>query len=302
MHNTDLINTIKYKYNIEDFLEMKNLDGYPHIFTINSKNYSYIAKLIELSKTYCKDINKFYSDIKDNKYILIPKKNIDDEYSVKYSDGIALLYDKKNNTNVKPDYSWCARCLASIHLSEINSNNLISYRDNIYNETLDILKKSHVYMDKEIREKINLIFNKIQCETLNANNEFVLCHNDPYNQNVLVSENLYKIIDTDGMGLSKKEYDIQRLLYNYAINCRDASEVNLFFSKFKEVYENETNKKIDINLFKNLYYCDFIRSIAWLYLVSNDNTRRDVNRQKKQLVLYNKSILNNIHETFINQI
>ena len=306
MYNTDiLIRTIKTRYNInqdDNSIRIKNIDGYPHVFALDFGNCSYIAKLIKLSKIYCKDINRFYNDINDNNFILIPKKTKDDKYSIEYSNMLALLYDRLNNYGTKPDYLWWSKCLASIHSTEPNDNNLVSYRSDIYNETMNLLEKSSIYMDDDIKNKVNLIFSKVQPKKLKDDNDFVLCHNDPYDQNVLIMNKMYKMIDTDGMGLSKKEYDIQRLLYNYAISCDNVAEVERFFKFFKKEYETITNKKIDIELFKNLYYCDLIRSISWLYLVSNDNTRDDFDRQKKQLLLYKKSIRNNIHELFINQL
>jgi len=105
----------------------------------------------------------------------------------------------------------------------------------------------------------------------------------------------YKLIDTDGMRLLPKEFDIQRLLHNKVNNCLRVDDAITYWNEFLNHYKN----KIDISLLKKIYVYDLIRVFSWLTLVSNDLTRIDRERQKKEFELYKESILEENHSKIL---
>ncbi len=102
----------------------------------------------------------------------------------------------------------------------------------------------------------------------------------------------YKFIDTDGIRLLPKEFDIQRLFQNEIISGKSIDEILNYWNSFYSNYHNN----IDIKLLKRLYVYDLVRVYSWLTLVSNDIKRVDKERQTKQLNLYQESILEDKHE------
>ena len=303
----DCLDNLKYRleneYNFNsDILEIKSLRQYPHIFKIYTEDETYIVKLISRSQTNFDDINLLYLLLEKNENILLPEKTKTESYSFNLDEKIVLLYKMGTPIKISPEANWWAESLNSIHLN--NPNNIFnnSFSPKIYDQTVCLLKDALNYIEEDIKEKVKVLFNQTELNNKIRYNSFVLCHNDPYVLNIVEHNKVYRMIDTEGMGFAPLEYDIQRLFYNQALICEDIQQLESFWQKFITKYENLSRKKIDLKLLKNIYLCDFIRSISWLYLVSNKEERLDRERQGELLKLYKNSIRNDMHVKILKKI
>ena len=176
------------------------------------------------------------------------------------------------------------------------------FQSDFYKQTIDLLNSAKKFMVPEIETKIIKLLMELDDKCLELNKNVVLCHNDPYDLNVMAINGEYRLIDTDGMGLSPKEYDIQRLMWNHLINSNEVDNSLTFWCSFKDNYELNVIEKIDTNLLKQLYILDLIRTTSWLYIVCNDLLRKDIERQKEQLNLFERSFYNDNHVKILKKI
>ena len=165
---------------------------------------------------------------------------------------------------------------------------------NLYNEALTILNSAFNYLDDKTKFKINILLNMIDLN-FQLDKKLVLCHSDPCDKNVMFDNQCYKLIDTDMMRLLPKEFDVQRLLYNVLINSNSVNYALDYWHSFLNNYEKDFCDVIDVNLLKNIYICDLIRTFSWLAIVSSDLSRLDRERQGEDFKLYKQSILNDNH-------
>lgn len=298
-----LFELIKTEYKIDSqILKIEPMNQYPHMFFICLPNHKIIVKCISKLQTNCFDINLFYSSLEDNEFILKPKKTRNGNYSINFEENVVLLYKECLQLHEDIEAKWWAQSLNSIHSTKINKNFFSSFSKKIYCQTITLLEQALNFMEEDIKNNVQTIFCASQLCSEKINSPFVLCHNDPYNQNVMQDKNLYKFIDTEGMGLAPLEYDIQRLFYNQALLYDDVQNLENFIEQFINKYESLIDKKINMELLKNIYSCDLIRSIAWLYLVSNDENRLDRERQSQRLELYKDSLRKGIHTKILKKI
>ena len=126
----------------------------------------------------------------------------------------------------------------------------------------------------------------------------VLSHGDPHDNNVMNNNTNIRLIDTDGARLLPREFDIARLFFNEVNREKDIDKIekyiNIFFYNYKNI--------IDMNLLKQIYVTDLLRSFSWLNLVTRDETRGDLLRQKAELKKYEESILSERHEKVLRKI
>lgn len=284
------------KYNVKfDLFKVSQLDQYPHIFKMEGPEYNLIIKIIQKSKTYCYSINQLYLDISSINCVEKPILTRDGKFTVSIGNKIVLLYEELQELKQNPSAIWWSNCLGSIHSIKVNKNYKCYYPNDFYNQTLKILSEAEKYILPKRKNKIYQLLKDVDAEVVSNKNNMTLCHNDPYNLNVMSSKQGYKLIDIDSMGLSPKEYDIQRLIYNYVINSNNIDEVIEFWTLFRDNYEKKISNNINIDLLKNIYVLDLIRTISWLYIVSNDMSRVDRKRQKEQLDLFERSLDDNRH-------
>ena len=261
-----------------------------------------IAKQMPQSRLLVDNIDELFDKLSKIECVHVPLMNVDGKYSLLIDDKILFLYSELEEINAPPSGIWWAECLADIHKTLEEKKSLKSFSNNFYDETISLLTSADKYIEKRYQYEIHNMLKTIDLKKIKEQSIFALCHQDPYILNVMRKEEDYKIIDLECMGLSPKEYDMQRLLYNYAIDENDELKVIEFWNMFKNKYENKTNDIIDIELLKNIYKLDFIRSMSWLYIVSNDLHRSDRDRQKKVLNAYKESIDNNIHTKVLKKI
>ena len=281
----EILNKLIKNYNINIPITINNMFSYPHIYFLKTKEDIFFLKII--NKVYCKDINTLYKYLNNINCVEIPIKTINGDYYLKNNLEDMILYKYLNKCNNNPSSKWWAESLKKIHQINVNNNDFINYF-NIVNEMNTLFFNANKYIDDNIKEKINSLINNTK--GLNNNIKYVLSHSDPNASNVMIDSGEFKLVDTDGMKLLPKEFDIQRLLCNKVINSNNLNDVYIFWNEFINNYNN-----IDINLLKKIYVYDLIRVFCWLTIVSNDLKRVDRQRQLKELELYKKSILDDRH-------
>ena len=245
---------------------------------------------------YCESIDILYNYLSSLDNILIPKKTINNKYSININDKIVIIY--KKILELKEDISpiWWANNLEKIHNLSIEKNFFQNYELLLYEETITLFNLAVPYFNDNIKRKLVKLLECYDYKYLRK--EIVLCHSDPNNSNVMIDGLKYKFIDTDGIRLLPKEFDIQRLLQNEIIGRKSIDEILNYWNSFYSNYHN----CIGIKLLKRLYVYDLIRVYSWLTLVSNDIKRVDRERQTKQLNLYQESIMEDKHEKVLKKI
>lgn len=289
-----IISNYDVNINLSTF-KIYQIEQYPHVFKLEDHNCSLIIKIIDKNKIHCKNLNVLYTELSNINSIEKPIFTKDKKYMSHLGNQIILLYKNLDKITKYPEPIWWSNCLSDIHFIHINNNYSNCFPHDFYVETTKLLKKAQKFMKIKIKIKIKKILKIAQASGEILNNHMVLCHNDPYNLNVMSINGEYRLIDTDGMGVSPREFDIQRLICNYLIYSNDVCSSLSFWDTFKKNYEFKTNEKIDINLLKKIYALDLIRTISWLYIVSNDLSREDRERQKERLNLFERSIRNDVH-------
>ncbi len=296
-----IINNYNLKKEVSSF-KICQLEQYPHIFKIEFHNRSLFIKLVDKNRIHCKDLNVLYSDLSNIDSVEKPILTKDNKYISLFKDKIVLLYEELKEITNNPDSIWWAKCLSSIHSISANNKYAVCFSNDFYNQTINLLNAAKELMNHEIKSKILKLFKETDVENIHLKSDMVLCHNDPYNLNVMSINGVYKLIDTDGMGMSPKEYDIQRLMWNHLINSNEVYNSLSFWNSFKNNYEPNITEQIDVDLLKKIYILDLVKTTSWLYIVSNDLSRKDTERQKEQLSLFERSFTNDNHAKILKKI
>lgn len=293
----DLLNEILKKHGCycdKSKIKIKFVNQYPHVFIICFPTYNLFVKKINKDKMNCQNLDILYQKLSNNKYIELPKKTIDDKFCFYHNEEIVIVYKELSNTKTRPTSQWWSNCLSSIHNTEIEDISFLPSKLSLEEETFNLLNSVNNTFDSLLKHKINTLLNSFD-DFKNDSKKLCLSHSDPYDDNVMQYKGEYKLIDTDGMRLLPKEFDIQRLLHSY-VNCfSNDKELLSFWHSFLDNYEKQINGKVNIKLLKHIYVYDIIRVLSWLSIVCTDETRLDLKRQKEQLKLYKDSFIEEKH-------
>lgn len=290
---TDFIKQIKDNYDIKgDFKNIKNIDGYPHIQRISFED-DFILK--KINKIYCKDIETLYNYLSQSTYVELPLKTIDGNYGLSINDKQYILYPRIKKIKGPIQSFWWAKALESIHNIPVDVNDF-NQEYTIEHEAFSLLEQSSEIVSNKARKVLYRLLDKYY-QDRNVN-KMVLSHGDPYDKNVMNDKTHIKLIDTDGVRLLPEEFDIARLFYNEVNGEDDLKKIDQYINIFFYNYKNE----IDMNLLKKLYVMDLIRSFSWLSIITKDNTRADLTRQKEELKEFKEGILSGRHEKVLKKL
>ena len=295
----DIREKIEEYLNIND-IKIEYFKEYPHVFRLLTNNSKYIGKILDKSRLLCDDINSLFSLLSQNCYLEVPVL-IDKKYGIDLDTKFIVFYNILDEIKENPSSKWWANSLSSIHLLNSSENNKKYFKTTFYDETITLFNLAREKLDYDILNYFEYILNNSNLDIDYKDIKYVLCHNDPYNLNVMKSGDNLKLIDLDCVGLSPSEYDIERLLINEIINS-DSNNFENFLHKFLEKYEEETNYRVNLSLLKKIFLLDLIRVYSWLILVTNTEGRADKNRQIFQLELRNKSIRDERINNFIKKL
>lgn len=292
-----LIDKFKNSYGILDELTVaKRIDGYPHVMSLSFGDKEYIVKRVQ--KIYCKSIETLYNYLSQSRYVELPIKTTDNRYGLMISGELFITYPlcQKPSENIKPE--WWAKALRSIHNIDINTKDF-SYDYNISEECFSLLKRTKgLFSEKLDRGIIKLLDDYYRGRNVGR---IVLSHNDPYDDNVLVDNALFKLIDTDGARLLPEEFDIQKVFHNEVNRETNQDKIDNYIITFFRNYLNYGDS-IDMGLLKKLYVIDLLRSLSWLALITRDKTREDYRRQIEELEKFKEGIISGRHHKILERL
>lgn len=291
----ELIKQIANEYNIiGNIRKIITVDGYPHINILSSDRDYFIKKV---NKIYCKNISTLYNYLSGSGFVFLPIKTINGEYEFVFDDEIYVVYPIFEEINTSIQSSWWGVALKSVHDIEVKLSDF-SQDYSIDNESFSLFDGAKEIIDENIKRNLVEMLNtyyfndKVNPETM------VLSHGDPNDSNVMICKNNMGLIDTEGMRLLPREYDIQRLFYNEVNKGLDIGEIDKYIHAFFYNYGNN----VDMKLLKKLYVIDLIRTFSWLSLITRDLSRDDIIRQKNELEKYKASILSGMHSKVLKRI
>lgn len=299
-----IVKKIIENYHVGDnsqIVRIAPLVSYPHMFRIEFPEKTLIAKQMSASRLYCTDFDNVYQALSNSQYVEIPLMTKNGNYTLNMGEQLLFLYRELQEINIPPSPIWWAECLASIHTLDEKDYFEQYFSQNIYHETVNLFNIAQPFIEPRIRAKMAELLSHVDSKIITSAN-FTICHNDPYNKNVMQKDGKYHIIDTESMGLSPKEFDLQRLLHNYVISLKNEDEVIAFWHYFKNEYEHLNESKINQELLKSIYLLDIIRSMSWLYTICSQIDRDDLARQSEALREFNESISCDVHKRILKKI
>lgn len=286
--SAELIKYMRNKYNITgDLRKVTTIDGYPHVNILSFDRDYFIKKV---NRVYCRDINTLYNYLSNSKFVFLPTKTIDGEYGFVFNNEVYVVYPVLEEMHANIQSFWWGIALKNVHNIEVKRTDF-TRNYSIDSESFDLFNKAKESIDEDIKrifgEMLDMYYfnGEINPETM------VLSHGDPNDSNVMMHKTNIGLIDTEGMRLLPREYDIQRLFYNEVNKGLDINEIDKYIHVFFYNYGNN----VDMRLLKKLYVTDFIRTFSWLSLVTKDLSRDDIVRQKCELEKYKASILSGMH-------
>lgn len=291
MKSLNIYKLLKDYYEWEDTIDsttVKAIDQYPHIYDIKSNNLKLIVKILNNTNSVADSF--LYELYSNSNNILYPIKNRNKQFYVVDKGEIIFAYKKLEPIKYLPSARWWAETLMEFHSLSYKFKSSTSDKLWDSKKVYELFKKAQCFMDSSILCELNkLTLNEPHFETI-CKQDYVLLHGDPSNRNVLMDGKILKLIDCENPLFYVKEFDIQHLLWNHLLGCSSLHEWKIFCEDFLNAYENRSNKKINIKILSFLYKMDFLKTISWLYIVSNDGARGDQRRQSNELILY-ESIL-----------
>lgn len=288
--NYSFLEKIARYYNLDiNNINVIPFDQYPHIVEINTSIGSYILK--ELSYDRKKDYHSVFNILSDCSCVLMPIESIYEEYYTVDENKIYFLYEKIDEVEINPSAEHWADLISNVHMigGDISGNCNTSFPEDLFSQCNEMLALSHKIMDP-VEYEFLLTFLNLCNKNVFLEEKKVFCVNDPCKKNVLSINGVYKLIDMENSSSNYKEYDIQHLMWNMLPEYETKEELKSFWTSFKESYEKKTGLTINKDLLKSIFILDFVRSMAWLYLVSNDNSRKDQERQRIELNIFRSRI------------
>ena len=269
---------------------------YPHITFLLGQNKDFVLK-----KIICRsgvDYDKLFQMLSSCGVVLIPC--VSQEYSYYYQDqtGTYLLYPRINNTTVTISTKWWATSFARLHGLDAKK---FDFKYTCFDEKNTVeqwLLRSAPYFDKDILSEMRWMLSLASYERESAC-DLVVSHMDASFYNVLTNNKQLFMIDSENCAISPKEFDIQHLLWNQLLIIDQKDEFSSFFYELLSEYETQAGKIININILKQTFILDFVKSISWLTWITKNNERDDYKRQKKELDSLCEKIRNGFHRTLI---
>lgn len=274
MLSMDMIKKYSYDCNIRQF---QDIEGYSHMKRGITDSGNVIIKELKFDCERLDFLELIYSEIENFKGVSSPIKNYEGE-NISRSNGCGVLVFKelKENDRFVPA-KWWVEVLQRLHTIE----SFWQYKEIVISNHLQevnaLMSSAKKYMEQDIRYFVEKMLNKINWK-LKKIGRVVLNHGDALNSNVMKNNDEFILIDFENAQIVPKEYDIQRKLWDEAIEIEEINETIDFYKDFKAAYEKF--QKIDMGLLANLYIIDFCKTLCWLYIVSMDEKRDDCERQK----------------------
>lgn len=271
------------QYGLQELLptaKIRKLPGYPHVFMVTLSKCFLVVKKVTQNENL--SIDELFHNI-NNDNVLLPLLTTQGHYCATVDDSLYLLYDRISEVEEYPSYEWWGNCLSAVHNTKVKTKgHARSWTNDVY-EAAHLLNEAKKIMENDIFCRLLDLLNFGLNFSVDKAKQLVICHGDPSQWNVLMDSKGYKLIDMENCFFAPREYDVQHLLWNYTAAFEKYTQWESFCKELIMSYENDTKIKLDLSLLIRILCFDFVKSISWLYFVSNDYTREDQNRQFEEL-------------------
>lgn len=278
------LDTIEKKYNL--FLYRKTIctvDGYSHISKVSTDSGNVYIKEVKGTEHYIRLLEKTYSELSKSIALNVPLLTKENKYVCdNYENHKFIVLPEVDETRGVPTTTWWASVLHEIHGITINENKGCFNGDDFFSLKHRLYLKAVQYMPKDIVKMINYMLQLMKCNVERKTSN-VINHGDPLRSNIMKKNGRFLLIDFENVCIEPKEYDLQRHLWDFAVNS-PKNEIVDYYRTFVNSYQ--MYDAIDFELLHDVFILDFCRTVCWLYVVCNDCCRADLNRQKYELVKF----------------
>ena len=262
--------------------EITKIDGYPHVMIAKMENGSVIAKELCFLEEKLDFLEKLYAKLEAVTEANIPLLNSEGRYISRSGEAGVLLFEELEVPETYPSAKWWAGILAKLHLLDLPGCKKKILIADYLDEVTSLLSGAKQYMAPDIKNILGQMLDEVSWDR-KIETQMIVNHGDPLNSNVMLKQDEFRVIDFENACVAPKEYDIQRRMWDFAIECDDPDEMMAYWNEFKCEYEAQSEHLvINRELLCYLYIIDFCKTMCWLYLVSTDEKRVDYKRQKKE--------------------
>lgn len=255
------------------------IDGYTHIIMAPTNVGNIFIKEINGDDKYIFFLEKIYKELSEKTILNSPLLTKNGRYICDSENNKFIVFTEADKTKEVPPPSWWAFVLYEIHSISINENIGYFIPDKFFSINHNLFLKAMQYVPKDIKEILGNMLQLIKC-TAKKKIIKVVNHGDPLRSNVMKKNGRFILIDFENACIKPKEYDLQRHLWDFAVNS-SRNQIGNYYRDFIDEYLAYEN--IDFELLHDYYILDFCKTLCWLYVVCNDNSRSDLKRQKNEL-------------------
>ena len=298
VENTKIVDMIVNHYDIFDNrrdLRVEPLKYYPHIQIIKSSEKSYYLKMkTGISNAY----DRLYEALSKCVMIHMPQKTTKGHYAFEDEGKCYFLYEKLRQCSAMPVPHWWGTLLNCIHGCEIEYEGLINNELLDIDFSLSLFRKAETLMNCDIKRAMFKLIDKVNLPSNLLSAPRVLSHTDLGPENTMLDSSRFKIIDSEGSCLLPAEYDLQHLIWAFSTEINHFNDWVKFSRDVCMQYIN-SGRQIDKIMLDYLYRVDFIKSVSWLYLISECDCRKDRPRQLMELHKFNRTIASQYHDSIL---
>lgn len=275
-----MIETIENNYNLRLYKKtMCTIDGYSYISRVSTDIGDIFIKEIKNECDYIYLLEKIYNELSKKSISNVPLLTKSNKYICSSTNNKFVIFMEVNESNEVPTALWWANVLHEIHSISVEDNVGYFMPGTYFSLNHSLFLNSLQYIPKDIEKLINDMLQLVRC-TSERKVTRVINHGDPLRSNVMKKNERFILIDFENACIAPKEYDLQRHLWDFAINASKSEIVNycINFTNEYQIYD-----AIDFELLHDFFILDFCRTLCWLYVVCNDYKRSDLKRQQYEL-------------------
>lgn len=294
--NLEMLNE-KYSF-LYPFWEVNDIEGYPHIKKVTTDNGCKVIKKIYLNEERLYILEYLYKCISCNSNMNTPILNDEGMYICKQEYEGIMVFEELQHISEMPTAEWWANVLSDLHKMMIFKQQkkikVTDYFSNMHPFFVCASKK----MPNDIKRKVYNLVHSIG-DIGKKEVKLIINHGDPLESNVMMKNGELVLTDFENACIAPKEYDLQRRLWDFAVKS-EGRNIFEYYMNFVDIYQKQLS--IDYNLLYNLYITDFCKTLCWLYLVSEDNVRKDCKRQREECDDFVLALRNGTVEEMLNYI
>lgn len=255
------------------------LKDYPHIASVLSNVGNVYIKELKNNDAYICLLEKVYRNIAKKESFNVPLLTKQSKYICRLKHRNFVVFEELEETDEIPSAEWWANTLYEIHSLPIEAKDEVLDFQAFFSVNSDLYLAASKFMPNDIKQFVNELLLLVDYNHARRVNK-VVNHGDPLRSNIMKKNDEFCLIDFESVCWVPKEYDLQRHLWDFAINT-DKNEIETYYKNFTAAYQ--FHKKVDINLLRYVLILDFCRTICWLYVICSDFSRSDLARQEMEL-------------------